>query len=178
MSTGWNTSWYGVGSPAGTVDLNSPAKGEVINRARNDLILLGAIRQKYDTDRSSRGTAMMSALADTYADHPEYDDYTIDWDKLISSQGVDGEWVVKYEFECKTDDVTTSLTPRVVLAGTSTLVGSAGAAHSLVTWGAQFITIPESTGIKTYRPQFKQSNLSYTVRCISRIWLYAPEPTV
>lgn len=177
MSTGWNTSWYGAGSPAGTVDLNSPVKGEIINRARNDLILLGAIRQKFSTDRSNRSMTFMSAAANTYADHPQYEDYPIDWGKLVSSQGVNGVWVVFFEFECATVNALTAITPRVVLAGTSTQVGSAGSSHASTAWGTQTIIIPESAGIKIYRPQFKQSNLDYGVLCLSRIWLYAPEPT-
>jgi hypothetical protein len=169
---GWATSFLGDGA-SGEVTATSPVHGFIINDLRNNCILLGSLRHECWMTAPVRSLIQTPAVADTYEDHDHYlDTPPLDWDHLING---DLTWVVRVYFECLCENAGTSVTPRVVLAGTSTVIAT-GAAHSGTGWAEQYVDIPASTGQKQYRVQIKRSNLNFGVRVMARLRLYAPEP--
>lgn len=171
--SGWDTSWEGDGSPAGAITNTTPRKGTIVNKMRNMFILLGSLRPKHRMDLGSRAVVYDPSVADTYDDHPEYLDFSIDWDKLIGGTA----WNVVATIELRCVNVSTTARGRIVLAGTTTLVGSETTLHASTGWTPYPITITPSTGVKTYRVQIKRTNTDFGIGAISYMQVYAPEPT-
>lgn len=167
---GWNTSYGGTGTN-GAVQATDPPGYEPIDRTRNNLILLSSIRYDYQLDRAQRSTVYFPAPADTYIDHPDWIDVPVDWDRLKGDEG--DTWTVQALIELKCEDAGVTVTARIVEAGTSTPAGSATSAHASTSWGSpQTITITSSTGVKSYRLQFKRSATTAGVRCLGILRKY------
>ena len=173
---GWKTGFAGD-AVTGVVGSNSEVHGYIINRIRDDIILMGGLRHRWRMELGSRQRVYFPAVADTYEDHEEYPpgDIVIDWDTL-EGDGTGDSWNVNVLLEMKCENAATTATARVVLAGTSTLV-VASAAVASTSWTAETLAIPASTGVKTYRLQYKRSDLVYGIRCVAVFELYSPAAT-
>lgn len=164
---GWDLSFGGTGTGGAVLTTDTPG-AEPIDRTRNALILLGGLRHVVAMDRGDRrslyGGASELTVADTYEDHPNYiDSFIIDWDKLKGDGA--NVWTVEVVVELRCQNASTTVTPRVVLAGTGT-AAQTGTAHNTTSWGSQTLTIPSSSGVVTYRPQIKRSTLDHAVQAI------------
>jgi hypothetical protein len=168
---GWNLGFGGSGAN-GAVLSSDPPGCEPIDRTRNALILLGAgWYHECPITYGSRSTLYFPAAADTYEDHPDWEDFTVDWDALKGDEG--DTWTVEVIVNLRCENAGTTITPRIVTAGTSTQ-NVAGAAHVSTSWGTQTLTLDSATGVVTYRLQIKRSDLNYGVYCTAKRRLYAP----
>jgi len=162
---------FGGGSTNGAVQAGDPPGAEVIDRTRNALkLLLGGWYHEQQITCCDRSTDLFPAVADTYEDHPHYVDFTVNWTRLKGDEG--DQVTVDVVVDCKCENAATTITPRIVIAGTST-VNVTGSAHSTTSWAAQTLTLVSSTGVVSYRLQIKRSDLTYAVRSIARRRLYA-----
>lgn len=173
---GWKTGFAGD-AVTGIVDQDSPVHGYIINRIRDNLILLGGLRHRWRLECGARSTVYFPAVADTYEDHPEYvpGDIVIDWDTLRGDATGD-DWNVNAIVARKCAGITSTITWQLidVDASTSVVEGTEWAAS---TWDEETVAIPPSTGVKTYRLQIKRSTLDYGVHCVGVIELYSPAAT-
>ncbi len=136
---------------------------------RNRLILLGGIRKVTAITTGSKRDYYRAAAADTYEDHPNFADIVIPWTDLKGAVG--DTWTVEAIVWCRCDNASTTVTPRIVTAGTNT-ANVTGSAHASTTAATQTLTLGSSTGDVTYRLQFKQSDLLYDVQVEAEVRLY------
>jgi hypothetical protein len=165
---GWNVSWGGTGTNGAVVAADHPGY-QVPDRARNALKLLGSLRKPAPLTASSRHALWTCAAANTYEDHPDYIDIPINWDALKGDEG--DTWTVEAIVSCKCENASTTVTPRIVTAGTTT-ANVTGAAHATTSWTAQTLPMVSGSGTVTYRLQIKQSDLLYDVRVVAELRLY------
>jgi hypothetical protein len=165
---GWSTSLNGSGSNGSIVAADKPGY-QFADRVRNDLLLLGGIRKVIPITMGSRKSYYRAAAADTYEDHQSYADFTIPWTDLKGDVG--DTWTVEVIASCRCENASTTVTPRIVTAGTST-VNVTGAAHATTSWTAQTLPLVSGSGDVSYRLQFKQSDLLYDVQIEAEVRMY------
>ena len=165
---GWNVALKKTGTGAVT---SSDVPGyQVVERVRNDLVLLGGVGTRgVPITRGSHKEWYRAAAADTYEDHGSYIDFTIPWTDLKGDVG--DTWTVVVAVRCRCDNASTTVTPRIVTAGTST-ANVTGSAHASTTAGTQDLTLTSGTGDVTYRLQWKQSDLLYDVQIEATVSIY------
>lgn len=165
---GWDLGFGGSGTN-GAVLSSDPPGYEPIDRTRNALLLLGGIRKVIPATLGSKRDYYRAAVADTYEDHPNFADFVIPWVDLKGDVG--DTWTVEVIVWCRCDNATTTVTPRIVTAGTST-VNVTGSAHASTTAATQTLTLVSASADVTYRLQFKQSDLLYDVQIEAEVRLY------
>ena len=167
---GYSTDFDGTGTN-GAVTNTSPAKGTVINTIRDNCIALAGRRAVYHLTSNSKRDRYRCTTADTYQDHPDYLDVTINWTALKGDVG--DVFTVVVKVWALTDNATTTITPRLVTAGTTT-ENVAGAAEDSTSGDVQSLTVdPAASGTVTYRLQIKQADLNYDVGAVATLEIYA-----
>lgn len=164
---GWSTSLFGSGTN-GAIQAADPPGYQFADQVRNNLILLGGIRKVIPATLGSKRDYYRAAAADTYEDHPNFADFVIPWTDLKGDVG--DTWTVEAIAWARCENATTTVTPRIVIAGGAQNV--AGSAHASTTAGTQTLTLVSSSGDVTYRVQFKQSDLLYDVQLEVEVRLY------
>ena len=149
----------------------TPVGHEQWDTTRNNCIALAGRRAVYHLTSNSKRDRYRCTTADTYQDHPDYLDVTINWTALKGDVG--DVFTVVVKVWALTDNATTTITPRLVTAGTTT-ENVAGAAEDSTSGDVQSLTVdPAASGTVTYRLQIKQADLNYDVGAVATLEIYA-----
>lgn len=165
---GWSTALNGSGTNGSIQAADKPGY-QFADRVRNNFLLLGGIRKVAPMTAGSRLSLYTCAAADTYEDHPDYLDVVLPWVDLKGDVG--DVWTAEVIVSCKCENAATTVTPRIVTAGTTT-ANVTGSAHNTTAWATQTLTLVSGAADVTYRLQIKQSDLLYDVRVVAELRLY------